>query len=783
MKMFFNRFFLLHLFLIVSVCITAQTGPTQTIKGIVLDKESQQPLPGATVVVVSTNPSIGGTTDANGYFRFANVPIGRHSIKVSYLGYEPYDMNEILVTSGKEIVLNIGLKESSIGLKEVTVTDNSNKERAQNAMATLSAIQLNVEQANRYAGGFDDPARLATTTAGVAGNLSNNGIVVRGNAPKGVLWRMEGVEIPTPTHFANITTFGGGGITALSSQMLANSDFYTAAFPAEYGNALSGVFDLKVKTGNSEKTEYTLQAGFIGLDVAVEGPFVKGKKSSFAFNYRYSTFSLLGPLLPNNADGIRYQDLCFKLNFPTQKAGTFTVWGVGALDVNPQKAESDSTLWKYNENKEEGTNNLGMGAIGLNHKMIVGHKSFINTSLSASGNKLDHKQWRYTEDMDLLPLEKVIYNNWKYSFSTYLNHKFGGRHTNRTGFIVDNLNYHYDISSTDVLGSPLVQIVKERANQNLLQVYTESKVDITSQLSMNVGVHAQYFSLNQNHSIEPRIGLTWKFAPKQSLSLGYGNHSQLEMLQIYMVRRPLGSSYTEPNKNLDFTKANHFVLGYNWKINENMNLRIEPYFQYLYNVPVIPDSSFSLINLDRNWFIQDSLTNKGTGINKGIDITFERFLQQGYYYLVTASIFDSNYKGCDDIEHNTRYNKHFVVNLLGGKEWMLRNNRLLSINGKVTYMGGDCISPLDQQASLIKKDAVYNEYRAFADRKPNVLYADFTINYKINKRNHSSTWSLKIINALGAKEYAGYRYNYKTGNMEMESVAMIIPDLSYKIEF
>jgi hypothetical protein len=385
--------------------------------------------------------------------------------------------------------------------------------------------------------------------------------------------------------------------------------------------------------------------------------------------------------------------------------------------------------------------------------------------------------------MDLLPLEKVIFNNWKYSFSTYINRKFGSRHTNRTGIIVDNLNYHYDISHADLPGSRMIQTVKERANKNLLQAYTESKVDLTSELSVNVGVHAQYFSLNQHYSIEPRVGVTWQFAQNQSLSLAYGNHSQLEMLQIYMVRRQSGTTFTEPNKNLDFTKANHFVMSFNWKINGNMNLRVEPYFQYMYNVPVIPDSSFSLINLDKNWFIQDSLTNKGTGINKGIDLTLERFLQQGYYYLVTTSVFDSKYKGGDGIEHNTRYNKHFVINLLGGKEWMLKNNRLLSVNGKVTYMGGDCISPLDEQASQIKRDAVYNEYRAFADRKPNVLYADFTINYKINKKNHSSTWSLKIINALGAKEYAGYRYNYKTGRMEMESVAMVIPDLSYKIEF
>jgi hypothetical protein len=250
-----------------------------------------------------------------------------------------------------------------------------------------------------------------------------------------------------------------------------------------------------------------------------------------------------------------------------------------------------------------------------------------------------------------------------------------------------------------------------------------------------------------------------------------------------MVRRQSNNGFTEPNKNLDFSKAHHIVVGYDWKINENMHLRIEPYYQYLYNIPVIPNSSFSLINLDKDWFITDSLVNKGKGTNIGIDITFERFLQQGYYYLITASVFDSKYKGGDGIEHDSRYNKHYVFNVLGGKEWTFHYRNLLSINGKLTFMGGNRISPLDEQASLLKKEAVYDETHAFADSKPQVWYADFTINYKINRKGHSSIWSLKIINALGMKEYAGYRYNYKTGMMEQEAEAIVVPNVSYRIDF
>jgi hypothetical protein len=757
----------------------AQTSVVQIIKGSVRDIDSHFPIIGATVVIENLNPVIEATTDRDGNFKLTQVPVGRHTIKITYLGYETYYVRELLIGSGKEIVLSIDLKESTIALNEVSVKAYSNKEKPINSMASISARQLSVEEANRYAGGFDDPARLASSFAGVSGSLANNGIVIRGNSPKGMLWRMEGVEISTPSHFANITTFGGGGITALSSQILTNSDFYTGAFPAEYGNALSGVFDLKLRTGNNEKTEYTLQAGVIGLDFAMEGPFIKGRKSSFLFNYRYSTFSLLQPLLPDDAGGIRYQDLCFKLNFPTLNAGTFSIWGIGALDKNPQHAEEDSSKWTYTQDMEEGINNLGMGGLGLNHNILLGNKSYLHTSLAVSGNGLDHSQKRYNDDRELEPLNKVKFYNWKYTFSSFLNHKFGPKHTNRSGIIVNRMNYDIDIRETKILGNSLAQLINSKASSNLFQYYTQSKIEVNSKLTINAGLHGQYFSLNNKNNWEPRVGVSYAITPKQMVSFGYGMHSQTEMIQVYLIRS--GNNF--PNKNLDFARAQHFILGYNWKINPNLRFKAEPYIQILSQIPVMDKNSFSVLNLDKDWYLTDSLCNKGKGRNIGIDFTLEHFLYKGYYYLVTASFLQSKYKGGDGIERNTRYNRNYVINILGGKEWTLKNYKILSMNGRLNFLGGERISPLNVPASLSAKEAIYDETQAFSDAKPDVWYADITINYKINRKNHSSTWSLKLINILGTKEFNGYRYNHKTNLMEKEEEAIIIPNLSYKIEF
>lgn len=777
-----NSIKILVWFTAITTSLNMQAQLTQVVKGNIRDKDSQIELPGATIIIETTNPAIGATTDIEGNFKLERVPLGRQTLRVSFVGYEPYIVRELMVSSGKEIVLNVELKESSIALEGVTIKAYSNKEQPINTMATISARQLNVEEANRYAGGFDDPARLATSFAGVSGNLANNGIVIRGNSPKGLLWRMEGVEISTPSHFANITTFGGGGITALSSQMLANSDFYTGAFPADYGNALSGVFDIRMRNGNNEKTEFTVQAGLIGIDLSAEGPFSKHSKASYLFNYRYSTFSLIQPLLPDDAGGIRYQDLSFKLNFPTKKAGTFSVWGIGALDKSPAKAEDDSAKWVYTQDMTEEKNDLSMGGIGLNHRITLSNKAYLHSLLAASGNGLAHEKYEYLKDMNLYPTEMVDYYNWKYTASMFLNQKFSSKHTNKTGFEVNDIHFDADFRNANP-GNPLETTTKYNASSQLYKLYTQSRFDLSPKFTLTAGVYSHYFDLNKNYSVEPRASISYRFAPKHKVTFGYGLHSQLELIQIYLIRTAAQEGFNYPNRNLDFSKAHHFVLGYDWSINENLRLKIEPYFQHLYNVPVKRNSSFSMLNLDKDWFISDTLENKGTGTNVGIDFTFEHFLQKGYYYLFTASVLDSKYKGGDKIEHNSRFNRGYVINILGGKEWTLKNNKLLSINGRVNFMGGERISPLNYSASVAAKEAVYDDTRAFENTKPDVWYADLTIIYKINRAKHSSSWSLKFINVLGTNEFNGYRYNHKTGAMEKEEEATMIPNLSYKIEF
>jgi len=723
----------------------------------------------------------------DGYYRLENIPLGRYDLQFSYMGFEPAYVSELEVGSGKEVVVNMKLKESAVALEEVVVTGAVDKKEPLNSMAIISSRQINMEEARRYAGAFDDPSRLASSYAGVAGGqMSSNGIAVRGNAPKGVLWRLEGLEIVNPSHFANLATFGGGGITALSSQMIDNSDFYTAAFPAEFGNALSGVFDLKMRTGNRDKREHAVQVGITGIDVSSEGPFKKGKPATYLFNYRYSMFGIIKPILPDNAGLITYQDLSFKTDFPTKKAGVFSLWGLASSDGSGAEISLEPEVWEYEEDRIEGDAKTYMGAFGLTHKIIVGKKSLVNTSLALSGNGIEANNEEMDMDKTLYPNDNIENYTWKYSLSSYLNHKFSSKHTNRTGVQVHLLNYDILTQQAPDFKEDMITIADDNAKSELLQAYSQSRFDLSEKVVVNVGLHIQYFTLNDHYSIEPRLGLRYRFKPNQTLSFGYGLHSRLEMLFVYLGQQQTETGIERPNTNLDFSKSHHFVVGYERSLCEHMNFRAEAYYQHLFSIPVEEGTSFSLLNTDNDWFINQKLVNEGTGDNYGLDLTLERFMSSGYYYMITASIFNSSYVGGDDIIRDSRFNKNYVFNVLAGKEWKVghgHKNNSIGVNGKFSINGGDRVTPVDEEATYMTREVVYDDSRAFEDQNPTTLYAHFTINYRKNKPKHASIWSFQILNAFGAPEYFGYRYNYKDDSIDRDEQTIVIPNISYKIVF
>ncbi|WP_024479782.1 TonB-dependent receptor [Cellulophaga baltica] len=770
------------MFLMFTTLVSAQEL-TQTIKGKIFDNETQEPIPFATVVIKNTNPIIGTTTEDNGKFRLENVPIGRYDIEVSYLGYESTIISEVVVNSAKEVVLKVTLTESPYALDEVIIRPKTRKEEPLNKMATVSARMLSVEEASRYAGGFDDPARLASSFPGVAtSSVGNNAIIVRGNAPKYLQWKIEGVEVPNPNHFANLSTFGGGGLTALSSNLLTNSDFFTGAFPAEYNNALSGVFDIKMRNGNSSEYEHSIEAGIIGLDFASEGPLGKKENdASYLANYRYSTLGLISSLLPDDAGKINYQDLSFKLSLPTEKAGSFSIWGIGLIDNSESLPEKDVNKQVYYEDVEQQDVSQYMGALGINNRLTLKNSAYLNTTLSVSTNGIDLKTDRLNNQSQLKPENAIKNTNYNIIFKSYLNKKFSAKHTNRTGITLRGLAYNIDLKENNVNTNTLNTLVSENGFSSLLSAYSNSLFSLKN-WKLNLGINAQLFTLNNSVTIEPRLGLSHQINENNRLSFGYGLHSRIEPLNISLATT---ANNTQANKDLKLSKAHHFVLAYDWNISEKLHLKIEPYFQYLFDIPIVANTTTSLINLEQDWFINDTYINAGKGQNYGIDLTLEQYINKGFYYLVSASIFNSKYRTDTNKWYNTRFNKNYLITALAGKEFRLGKNKKnsLGINIRVSIQGGNRYSLIDNQASFLQQDVEYNETNPFTQQAETVFLTDFTVNYEWNKRKTTQRLSLKVLNATNFEEFQGHRFNLQTNQVDKFKEGIIIPNISYKISF
>ncbi|GHT60901.1 prevent-host-death protein [Bacteroidia bacterium] len=763
--------------------------PGGNIRGVVTDAASGQTLSYVTVIVLNTNPTVGTTTDEQGAFNLPPLPVGRYNIQASFVGYEPATIREVMVSSAKETVLEITMKESVQALDEIVVRPKTNKEAPLNPMALAGARMLSVEEASRYAGGFDDPARLVGSFAGVAGDVTSNSIAIRGNSPQSLQWKLEGVEIPNPSHYPEIGGVGGGVLTAFSSQVLGNSDFYAGAFPAEYNNALSGVFDMMLRNGNSQQYEHTAQLGTLGVEFASEGPFKKGERASYLFNYRYSSMALAGDIFGGDlkeVSGMRYQDLSFKINLPTRKAGTFSLWGIGTYDGFINYLPDD--LSEHDYVPVESTARQKMAAAGLNHKIFLSENSYLKSTLAATYAENHTMTDLYDSNrQNPQPIQDMLDKNTSLIFHSYLNKKFNARHTNRTGITLTGLLYdnNYNIAPNYPYanGEPMRNFADADGNSLLASAYSQSSYQFNERLTAQLGINTQYFALNRRWTFETRASIRWQASPKHAFALAYGAHSRHERLDYYFVTTPETGNRLV-NKNLDFAKAHHAVLSYDWNVSDNIHFRIEPYFQYLYDVPVVPGSGISIIN-QTDFYMTKRLVNEGKGRNFGIDFTFERYLKDSYYYMLTASVFDSKYRGGDGVWRNTRYNRRFLTNALGGKEWLLGRNRqnILGVNLRMNLMGGSYYTPLDEAVSLSEQRPVEDESRMMGSQNPVAFTAHLTVNFKINRQKLAHEFGLKMLNITGSRDFYGFDYNYRTGQIEKSTAAVSIPNIYYKIAF
>ena len=792
-----KRTFLLFLFIAGTVTfMSAQI--TQTVRGTVIDKDSKMPLIGATIAILTAEPIKGTTTDFDGSFKIEEVNAGRHNIEITYLGYEPVMMSSMFVKSGKETVLNVEMIESAEQLAEVVVSaaSQADKTKPLNEFAVVSARTFSVEETSRYASSNFDPSRMAQNYAGVSvgsGSDLFNEIVIRGNSPAGVLWRLEGIQIPNPNHFSSMGN-SGGAISMLSSSTLSNSDFYTGAFPSEFGSALSGVFDLNMRNGNNEKREHSVMIGLLGIEIATEGPFSKKSKGSYLINYRYSTLAVLDALGVNPGGDVlpAYQDLSFKFNMPTEKAGTFSLFGLGGNNISTFSPEADSTKWTGEFANYGFEEKQKMGTIGLSNRLLLTEKSYLKTVAVASYEQVVEDEY-FLEVNDNYK-SKVSYRDdistATYRVSSTYNHKLNAKNSIRAGAILSYFDFGFENEILDEETDILREAFNNSGSTGLLQGFAHWKHRFNKDLTLNAGVHYTQMTLNNKSSIEPRAALQWRVNPKQTLSFSAGLHSKMEHLGIYLFEGKINDDWEiKPKTNLGLTKAFHGVVGYDFVFNPQWRLKAEAYYQHLYDIPVSADktSTYSIVNATDVWDVigLEEAVAEGTGRNIGLDLTIEKFFAKQYYLMMTGSLYDSKYTASNGKEYNTRFNGSYQFNMLGGKEFTVgkKKNKTLGINGKFVLSGGNRFTPLDLVASEEEGESVRFDDRPFEQKTMPYYRFDIGISYKINTKRMTHSIMLDIQNVTARENVYAEYYDGDTNTVENYIQTGLFPNFNYRVEF
>jgi len=790
-------------FVFIAVISNAQTA-TQMVKGRVLDKVSHFPLIGVAVSLVGdeSNAKV-AETDADGYFKLPNVPLGRQQIKFTYLGFKSLTMSEINVTSAKEVLLNTDLEELVQEINEVTV-NALGKDQTVNDMAIISTRSFTVEEADRYASSRQDPARMAGNFAGVNSTSdARNDIVIRGNSPLGLLWRLNDIDIPNPSHFA-VAGSTGGPASIINTKFLARSDFMTGAFPAEYGNANAGVFDLKMRNGNNEKREFTGQFGVLGTELAAEGPFKKGRKSSYLATFRYSTLQMLQGLKLNlgTAAVPNYWDYSFRINMPTKKMGTFSIFAIGGFsNIDIVLSNSDEKPKElYGQQDRDQYFRSSMAVFGVQHIHFLNAKTALNSTLSQTYQSVGawhNLIYRDSATYKLRALSTILgYNQLELrtAFSQSISHKVNNRLSIKAGYLAAWQNFQL-VDSVRLDSAEAFQTrANARSNYFIIQPYLQAKFKVNERLTVHAGVHGQIITLNaQSNSIEPRAGLNYKLAPRHTLSFGYGLHSQMQPNYIYFFRT--NPAFTDtPNRNLGVSRSQHFVLSYDFSISQDLRFKFETYYQNLWDIPVYNyPSGISLINAGASFsrfFAKQPMVNIGTGYNYGVEFTVEKFFSKNYYVLWTTSLYQAKYRGSDKVLRDSDFNGNYVTNLLAGYEKTIGKKQMVTLvtGSKLALAGGRHYSPADVDSSIKYKDIQPQENAINTLRFRDYVRWDVRLGVRINALKMTHEIMIDLVNVLNIKNPLSLTYSPDPTNATASPIQInyqlgFLPLFYYKVDF
>lgn len=766
--------------LFLACCCSAWFALAQTtiLSGRVTDALTGQTLVGATVQLSGT--AQGTSTDSTGRYQLAQLRPGFYNLEVSFLGYRKVVVPEVLLNAGTANIVDVALHPAAAELSSVVVSAPALPTAA---LPGPRPITLTTEAIKRLPATFYDPARMAALYAGVGqADDQANALVIRGHTPNHLKWRLEGFEITNPNHTANAGTFSdlptltGGGVNALSAQVLDNSVLHTGAWTAEYGNAVGGILDMRFRNGDNEDRHYTLQAGLIGFDAAAEGPFRAGGKSSYLVNARYSFTGLLAELgIDFGGETISFSDLSYNLFFPIGDQGSLKVFGLFGESQNRFTARPPEEQTEFKDlNDIDFTGSLGNA--GFRYEQALGERGRLDIGMlySTTAARRDLSRDSVAEFYDLDQTRASLRLNYRL--------RLGARGYGRAG--LEYLLTEEDLTTNLPGGAARPNFP---LTTNVLQPYLAVGRS-GGRFNWELGVRVGHFSGDITTTVvpEPRLRMSYLTPGAGRFALAYGLHTQREpgfVLARLDARRPI-----------DYAPlgAHHLEAEWEGQLSET-KVRLTPFYQQVFNQAggsTLPGYGLQSVNLFDDPLRTDLFDAGFRSRHYGLEATLQRYLDDSWYYLASAGYFRAELMDLTpffpDFPAAARFDGRYTANLTLGREWEKQKTaevqRTFGFNLALIGRGGYRQPPIDLAASRAAGRTVFVYLAGYTEQLRDYFRADLRIYWRRNRGRRTATFSLDLQNALNTENTAYFYYDALLDDIVERRQLTFIPILNYRLE-
>lgn len=727
------------LFLTLLVTSAFAQTPTGTLKGIVTDFKTKEPLIGANVFI--SNAKLGATANLNGEFIIKNIPVGSYVVTFSYVGYQTSSKTDILIRSDRITVLNAELSESVIQSNEVVVTGGYFNDVELNS---VSSVGFNHEEIRRSPGAAGDISRMIAILPSVSQVADNtNDLMVRGGSPFENGFFVDNIQIPNINHFP-VQGATGGAIGILNVNFIEDAKFNAGGFNSSFGNRLSSITEIKFREGNRDAFYSQLDFNLGGFGGCVEGP-IAGGKGSYLLSGKRSYLDLIVGAIGTGA-APRYGDVQGKVVYDFDQYNRLTLLNIFGnsifkMDLS-QALDKESNLYGFNESNQN--------SVGLNWRSLWTN-GYSNTSFSYSFLKVKDK-WSQSES--IIRKEENNFegalrfrntNYWKLSKASEL--EFGldlenefvdyriylGSYINRSGNNVDE------------------KLIVNKLRKIRAGIFFDYSWNITNDLNASWGVRGDYYNLSEQFNISPRFSFSYKISDATTLKASYGKYFQ--NLPMYLLAQ------NETNKELVNPSATHFVFGVEHMLTEDTKLVLEAYQKDYNNFPIDPNDPYAFLVDDGrtlNMFgVYDKLLSNGKASTKGIELMIQKKLAEDFYGMISASVLKSRYEDYSGKWRDRLYDNRFLFGVVGGykpnKEWEF------SIRWNIA--GGIPYTPFDINKSTQFGIGVIDKEKINTERYPTY----HSLNLRVDKNFYFNSTTLviylNVMNVYNRKNVAAYLWN------------------------